>query len=199
MRRAAILNLAIMLGGTLSLQGQDLWDSSLRLSAGMMSGAEKAALGQNKTYALGIEGAYPLTPSHVLVFDGGYRAFPTTSQSVPGMTLDDKTNGYFLGAAYRYRFTTGRLDGLYLQGGLRLNNLRTQRDQYELGAAPDGSDLRTVFRGNRVASTKPRIGAGFRFTERLSLEMNLVGLEAQNVKGESKSGMVLEVVMGMHL
>jgi len=199
MRRAAILSLSCLLGSAVSLQGQDLWDSSLKLSAGVMSGADKAGLGQNKTYGLGIAGAYPLTLNHVVVFEGGYRVFPTTTQSDIGMKIDDKTDGYFVGASYRYRFTQGFWDGLYLQGGLRLQNLRAQRDLTEFGAASDGSDLRTVFKGERVASTKPVLGVGFRFTERLSLELNLSGLEVQNVKGESKSGTVIEMVLGMHL
>lgn len=199
MRRAAILSLSCLLGSAVSLQGQDLWDSSLKLSAGAMSGADKAGLGQNKTYALGIAGAYPLTRSQVVVFEGGYRVFPTATQASPGMDIDEKTDGYFFGASYRYRFTQGTWDGLYLQGGLRLHNLRTQRDLLEYGAAPDGSDLRTSLKGARTSSTKPALGVGFRFTERLSVELNLISLTAQNVKGESKSGTVIELALGMHL
>jgi hypothetical protein len=197
--RAAMLSLAFILGNGICLQGQDLWDSSFNLSAGMMSGADTAGLGQNKTYGLGIVGAYPVARHHLLIFEGGYRVFPTTTQTVSGVTLDDKTDGYFGGIAYRYRFTIGPLNGLHFQAGLRHYNLRAQRDTIYPGAAADGTDLRTVLKGGRATSTKPVFGAGFRFTENLSLELNLAGLQAQNVQGQTKSGTVIELVLGMHL
>lgn len=199
MKHTTILGLALLAAATHPLQGQDLWDSGFRLTAGMMSGADTAELGQNKTYGLAIVGAYPLTPRHGLVFEGGYRLFPTASQTLSGLRLDDKTDGVFLGAAYRYHFVRGRLDGLYCQGGLRIHALRTQRDVVEFGAASDGSDLRTALKGARTTSARPMVGAGFRFTERLSLEVNLVGIEAENVKGVAKSGTLVELSLGMHL
>ncbi len=199
MPRTAILSLTLLLGSTLAVQGQDLWDSSLKLSAGMMSGADKAGLGQTKFYGLGIEGAYPITRNHLVVFEGGYRVLPTTSWPAGTLTIDAKTDGYFGGAAYRYRFTSGMLDGLYLQGGLRFFNLRTEQDTIEPGAAADGSDLRTTLKGARATSTKPVVGVGFRFTESLSLEVNLTTLQGQNVQGVPKSGTAIELSLGMHL
>jgi len=199
MPRTAILSLTLLLGSTVAVQGQDLWDSSLKLSAGMMSGAEDAQLGQNKFYGLSIEGAYPLTRNHLVVFEGGYRVLPTTSRRAGALTIDAKTDGFFGGAAYRFRFTRGMLDGLFLQGGLRFSSLRTEQDTIEPGAAADGNDLRTSLKGVRATSTKPVLGAGFRFTESLSLEVNMTTLKGQNVQGLSKSGMAVELSLGMHL
>ncbi len=200
MSRAAILSLGFLLASGVCLQGQDLWDSSINLSAGMMSGADKAGLGQNKTYGLSIAGAYPLARKHLLVFEGGYRVFPTTTTRVDSTTaLDEKTDGYFGGIAYRYRFIAGPLDGLFLQGGLRHSSLIAQRDTITYGAAADGSDIRKTLKGPRTGCTRPVVGLGFRFTENLSLELNLAGLQAQNVDGVSKSGTVIELSLGMHL
>lgn len=199
MPRTAILSLTLLLGSAVAVQGQDLWDSSLKLSAGMMSGADKAELGQNKFYGVGMEGAYPLTRNHLVVFEGGYRVLPTTSRRAGALTIDAKTDGYFGGAAYRYRFTQGLLDGLFLQGGLRFSSLRTEQDTIEPGGAPDGSNLRTSLKGARTTSTKPVVGAGFRFTESLSLEVNLTTLQGQNVLGVTKSGTAIELSLGMHL
>jgi len=199
MPRTAILSLTLLLGSTAAVQGQDLWDSSLKLSGGMMSGADKAELGQNKFYGFGIEGAYPLTRNHLVVFEGGYRVLPTTSRRVGALTIDAKTDGYFGGATYRYRFNRGMLDGLFLQGGLRFSSLRTEQDTIEPGGAADGNDLRTSLKGVRATSTKPVVGVGFRFTESLSLEVNLTTLQGQNVQGVSKSGTAIEVSLGMHL
>ncbi len=199
MSRTAILGLTLLLGSTVAVQGQDLWDSSLRLSAGLMSGADKAELGQNKFYGFGIEGAYPLTRNHLVVFEGGYRVLPTTSRRSGALIIDAKTDGYFGGAAYRYRFNRGMLDGLFLQGGLRFSSLRTEQDTIEPGGAADGNDLRTSIKGARATSTKPVVGVGFRFTESLSLEVNLTTLQGQNVQGVPKSGTAIEVALGMHL
>lgn len=199
MRGAAILSLSILLGGAASLRGQDLWDSSIKISGGMMSGTEDAGLGQDKTYTLGAAGAYPLTRNHLVVFEGGYRAFPSATKVSSELDIDDKTDGYFFGASYRYRLTQGALDGLYFQGGVRVHKLLTERDLVEYGAASDGSDVRRSIRGARTSSTKPALGVGFRFTDRLSVEVNLVGLKAENVEGKSKSGTVIEVALGMHL
>jgi hypothetical protein len=198
MLRAAILSLTVCFGSGVALQGQGFWDSSFNLSAGMMSGADTAGLGQNKNYGVGIVGAYPIARNHLLVFEGGYRLFPSATQSASGVTVEEKTDGYFGGISYRYRITTGWLDGLYCQGGLRHYRMLTVRDTVETGGALDGSDLRTVIKGTRVGSTKPVLGVGFRFTDNLSLQLNMTGLQAQNVKGESKSGTVLELVLGMH-
>jgi len=199
MPRTAVLSLTLLLSSTLAVHGQDLWDSSLKLSGGMMSGSDKAELGQNKFYGFGIEGAYPLTRSHLVVFEGGYRVLPTTSRLAGALTIDAKTDGYFGGAAYRYRFTRGMLDGLFLQGGLRFSSLRTEQDTIEPGGAADGGNLRTSIKGARATSTKPLLGVGFRFTESLSLEVNLTNLQAQNAQGESKSGTAIELSLGMHL
>jgi len=199
MPRTAILSLTLLLGSTVAVHGQDLWDSSLKLSGGMMGGADTAGLGQNKFYGFGIEGAYPLTRNHLVVFEGGYRVLPTTSRRAGALTIDAKTDGYFGGAAYRFRFNRGMLDGLFIQGGLRFSNLRTEQNTIEPGGAADGNDLRTSLKGVRATSTKPVVGVGFRFTESLSLEVNLTTLQGQNVQGVSKSGTAIEVSLGMHL
>lgn len=199
MSRTAILSLTLVLGSSLVVQGQDLWDSSLKLTGGTMSGADKAGLGQNKFYGVGVEGAYPLTRNHLVVFEGGYRVLPTTSRPAGTLTIDAKTDGYIGGAAYRYRFTQGMLDGLFLQGGLRFSSLRTEEDTIEPGGAADGGNLRTSLKGARATATKPVFGVGFRFTESLSLEVNLTSIQAQNAQGLSKSGTAFELSLGMHL
>jgi hypothetical protein len=201
MKRTAILSLVVLLGSGATLKAQDLWDPSFKLSAGSMSGADTAGIGQNHVYGLSMEGAYPLTRNHLVVFEAGYRVFPSASRVDPTTkaTTDDKTSGYFVGAAYRFRFTQGMLDGLYAQGGLRFHSLKAERDTVTPGGALDGSDLRTVLKGSQATSTKPYLGAGFRFTEKLSVEVNLAGLQAQNVNGVAKSGTVIEVALGIHL
>lgn len=199
MSRTAVLSLALLLGSSPFLHGQDLWDSSLKLSAGSIKGAEVAGLGQNKLYGLGVEGAYPITRNHLVVVEGGYRVLPTTSRLSGALTLDEKTDGYMGAIAYRFQFTRGLLDGLFLQGGLRRYSLRTQQDTLKPGGAADGSNLRTTLKGARTTSTKPVFGAGFRFTESLSLEVNFTSLQGENIEGISHSGAVVELALGLHL
>ena len=166
----------------------------------MMSGAEKASIGQDKVYGLGIEGVYPFARNHHLVFEGGYRVFPTSrTQAASNTTIDSGSDGFFGGVAYRYCFTASSLDGLYLQGGLRHYSLRAEQTTTVPGAAADGGDLRIKLKGVRAASTKPVFCVGFRFTEALSLELHLAGLQTENVQGGSKSGSVVEVALGIHL
>lgn len=200
MSRAAMLSLAFILGSGLCLQGQDLWDASFKLSAGMMSGAEKAGLGQDKQYGVSLEGAYPLTRNHLLVLEGGYRTFPCARTYGDAQTAtEDSTDGFFGEIAYRFRFAAGRFDGLYLQGGVRHSMLLAQRDTVYKGASSTGGDLRVNAKGSRVASTRPVIGVGFRFTDSLSMQLDLAGIQAENALGRSKSGSVIELALGIHL
>ena len=200
MSRAAMLSLAFVLGSGLCLQGQDLWDASFKLVGGTMSGAEKAGLGQDKHYGLSLEGAYPFARNHFLVLEGGYRAFPCARTYVDVQTAtEDSMDGFFGAIAYRYRFSAGRLDGLYLQGGVRHSMFLAERDTVHKGASASGGDLRVGTKGSQIASTRPVFGVGFRFTESVSLELDLAGIQAENALGQSKSGSVIELALGIHL
>lgn len=177
------------------LVGQEIWDMSMRISAGSFSGAQDAGLGKN--YFLGVsgEGAYPFTTEQLLVCDAGYRQIPKSESSLGSVVTRVKTEGYFAGAYYRWQFSRtllkGWLDGLYVQGGLRFQSMRAESEVVTTA----GKKKATGARDNAI---KPLIGAGFRITDKISVNLNMVGMSGTNLAGETKSAMALEAGLGIH-
>ena len=175
-----------------ALMAQEPWDSSFKLVAGNFSGAESALIGQNRNYALAMEGAYPLSRRGSVAFDLGFRVFPTTTvHPSTHAYLDYKTDGFYASALYRHQLW---LDGIYVQGGLRASRYKDALDSI---SNDDGS--RVTLKGSPEFSVKPILGLGYRFTAKLSLEANAAPLSVQNVAGQTKSGTLVEVALGIHL
>lgn len=143
------------------------------------------------------EGAYPFTPEHWLACDAGYRQIPRY-ESTPdkGKTvIRVKTEGFFAGAYYRFQFPRtwlqGWAEGFYVQGGLRLQSLKTEKE-----VATTTSKAKAT--GPRNNAIQPLVGAGFRVSEKISVNLNLVGMSGTNLTGKKKSGMALEAGLGIH-
>lgn len=192
-----ILVLLLATGAAGALQAQDPWDSSLKLSMGMMSGLDEAGISQNKGYGIAMAGAYPLFHSRGSVaFELGYRGFPTTSRTVSSLKQEDASSDGLFGTAM-YRFTIWS-QGIYVQGGARLSQFKTTRTTLVRGTGGE-ADVWFKDKGPSVKSLRPVLGVGYRMNERISVEANAFGVEMKNLAGQSKSGMVFEVVLGMHL
>lgn len=173
-----------------SAQAQESWDAGFKLVAGNFSGADQAGIGQSKNYGVAMFGAYILTRNQSLVFDGGYRYFPSTTVVSKGTAQNDKTDGYYASAMYRWAVIR---EDIYVQGGLRASQFRADR----LTSFSDGTSSKV--KGPFTNGVKPLVGVGARLAEKYSVELNLVGFESANVQGTSKSGVMVEVALGIHL
>lgn len=170
-----------------SLSADDLWSSSLKLTGAVWSGLEDEGLGRNVLWGISGEGIYPFSRTHLLACEGGYRSSLTQNKTT--------TTAFFGGAYYRYRFDetkmNGWLDGLYLQGGARLVSAQTEIDYAK-------SDAKDDVKGKRQTGIKPLLGAGFRFTDKLSAGFDVTTMSTAHPNGKEKSGTVMEMSMGLH-
>ncbi len=173
-----------------TIHAQETWDAGFKLVAGNFNGATDAGLGQSKNYGVAMFGAYALTRRQGLVFDGGYRYFPSATTSFKGSSQSDKTDGYYASAMYRYAV---RGEDLYVLGGFRTSRLRATR----LTSNSDGTSFEV--KGPFTTGLKPLVGVGARLADKYSVELNLVGYESASVLGTSKSGVLVEVALGIHL
>jgi len=176
--------------GASMAHAQETWDAGFKLVAGNFSGAEDAGIGQSKNYGLALFGTYILSRHQSLEFDGGYRYFPTATMEYKGVIQEDKSDGYYASALYRWGF---RRD-LYAHAGLRATQFRANRH-----TTPVGGGSTVVVKGPFTTAVKPMIGGGVRLTEQYSVELNLVGFETANVVGTSKSGMIVELALAIHM
>lgn len=182
--------------GASAAQAQESWDAGFKLVAGNFSGAEGAGIGQSKNYGVAMFGTYILSRRQSLEFDGGYRYFPTaTTQIPPGggvkpSTQGDRTDGFYASALYRWGF---RQD-IYVHAGLRASQFRV-KSQISLN---DGTSLPAV-QGPSMTVVRPMVGAGARLSDQYSVELNLVSFETANIGGTAKSGVMVEVALGIHL
>lgn len=191
-----------LLLGLPCLHGQEIWDPSFKLVGAQFSGAKEARLGSNSNWALAIEGAYPLFHKGSVAFEFGYRTVPRSTTTVSDIQReDDWSQGIYGSVLYRHSDFRGPLDGLYLQGGLRYSSLTAHRDQTTKGGAPDGKDLKVSTSGQSVNRLGPVLGLGFRFSEKLSLEINLSQAKGLSVDAVplQKTGVLLELALGIHL
>lgn len=207
--RSEIRNLltAMMICTALSsLRAGEVWDNSFKLGLGQASGAKDANLGSNTSAALIIEGAYPCFAKGSLVFDCGYRMLlkNSTRTVVEGGTFtnfdDSQTKGYFGSALFRFTGFKGTLDGFYVHGGLRYSSLKTSTDRTTmLGDVENASGKATDLTGKNVTSFNPVVGLGARFTEKLSLDLNVFSQKASSVDGVDKKCTVVELALGVHM
>ncbi|HQL49502.1 MAG: hypothetical protein BWY56_01650 [Acidobacteria bacterium ADurb.Bin340] len=194
MRRLLPLAVMAALAAWSPLKAQEPWDASFRLSAGSFAGARDAGLGQDSLLGLSVEGAYPILRGGDLVLEAGYRMTPKARMETLGFAIEERTDGYLAGAAYRHRFGPGRLEGLYVQAGVQVSRLQSQRTTTELAA---GS--RTRDEGAAITTVGPVVAAGFRFNDILSVQGSAYRVKAEDPKGLGKTGTVLEVGLGIHL
>ncbi len=176
--------------GASAAHAQETWDAGFKLVAGNFSGADGAGIGQTKNYGVAMFGTYILTRRQSLEFDGGYRYFPTATTVNGGFTQDDKTDGYYASALYRW----GWRQDLYAHAGLRASRFRAEnRASYSDGTSSP------VVKGAFTSVVKPIVGVGARLSDQYSVEMNLVSFETSNISGKTTSGTMVEVALAIHL
>lgn len=182
-----LLTLAL---AVLPARAQEPWDHSFTLFGGTASGAKDAHLGQDRSAGLSVEGVYPLTRRGFIVFQGGYRYVPTTTVSAPSSELEFKTDAFFGSIAFRRELF---FDGFYLQGGLRGTQARSSlRERVDSASVSNEKGLRTT-------QFAPIVGAGFRFTEKLGVDVNFSSFSAKNHKGAEQRVSTLDVGLVIHL
>lgn len=188
---------ALLLG--MPCAAEDLWDPAFKLSVGSFSGAQEAHLGKDQLYGLTAEGGYPLFRNGSLVLELGYRQLPHHTQVEGQDSVDAKTYGWLGSALYRHSLGKGFWTGLFVQGGLRLTQMQSQADVVMKGAGPSGEDLLTHHHGDKTQAVSLVLGVGFRFDEKLSLELGLSKMKAENYLGQELDKTVLEFSLGIHL
>ncbi|MFN8011776.1 MAG: hypothetical protein U0P81_10270 [Holophagaceae bacterium] len=176
-----------------SLRAQEPWSTGFRLVAGSFSGATDAGLGQDKNYGLAMWGAYPVSRSGSLEFEGGYRYFPGATYGAKNLSIRNKSDGYYGGAFYRHKLW---FEGFYLQAGLRVWAMKaTQTSTVDNG---DGTSTRVEVKGPGGTATKPVFGAGLRLNSHYSISLNAAQAEFKNAAGAAKSGTLLEAALTIH-
>jgi hypothetical protein len=189
--RSHLLVSALLIAcGASAAHAQESWDAGFKLVAGNFSGADGAGIGQSKNYGVAMFGTYILSRRQSLEFDGGYRYFPTATTTSKSVTQDDKTDGYYASALYRW----GIRQDLYVHAGLRASQFRAN----SLTSYSDGTPSFAV-KGGFTTVVKPMVGAGARLSDQYSVELNLVSFETANIAGAAKSGLMVEVALAIHL
>lgn len=176
--------------GASGAHAQESWDAGFKIVAGNFSGADGAGIGQSKNYGVAMFGTYILSRRQSLEFDGGYRYFPTATTVNKTVVQDDKTDGYYASALYRWGF---RQD-LYVHAGLRASQFRVKSQTFY----GDG-DSSPAVKGGFTTVVKPMAGVGARLSDQYSVELNLVTFETANIVGTAKSGLLVEVALAIHL
>jgi hypothetical protein len=182
----------IFAAAALPLASQELWDPHLKLTAGMATNAEDNYVAQNKAYGLALAGAYPLSVRGAVVFEGGYRFMPPTSQTLGSTTEDDKSDIYYLGAMYRYWLWQ---DGMYLQAGARGNNARTVRTTTYKG---NESDVWERAKADREIKAGWCFGVGYRLTSLWSFELTASSAGFKNIYGSQINSTFIEAALLIH-
>ncbi len=181
--------LLIVCGASVA-QAQESWDAGFKLVAANLSAANGAGIGQSKNYGVAMFGTYLLSRRQSLEFDGGYRYFPTATTVNGGFTQDDKTDGYYASALYRWGFR----EDLYVHAGLRAAQFRANsRTSYS-----DGTSSPTI-KGAFTTGVRPLVGVGARLSDKYSVELNLVSFETANISGNASSGTMVEAALAIHL
>ncbi len=176
--------------GASAAHAQESWDAGFKLVAGNFSSANGAGIGQSKNYGVAMFGTYILSRRQSLEFDGGYRYFPTATTVNGGFTQDDKTDGYYASALYRW----GWRQDLYAHAGLRASQFRVNtRTSYSDGTTSP------ALKGAFTTVVKPVVGVGARLSDKYSVELNLVSFESANISGKAASGTLVEAALAIHL
>lgn len=186
--RVFISTLLLACGASMA-QAQESWDTGFKIVAGNFSGAEGAGIGQSKNYGVAMFGTYILSRRQSLEFDGGYRYFPSTTAGTGGVMENDRTDGYYASALYRW----GVRQDLYVHAGLRASQFRVNSQL----SYSDGTSSPAV-KGNLTTAVKPLAGVGARLSDQYSVELNLVDFETANINGATKSGVMAEVALSIH-
>ncbi len=176
------------------LRAQEPWDTAFRLSVGTFSGAREAHLGQDTVLGLTLEGAYPVFVRGDLVVQGGYRHLPKVRTETSTWVVEERTEGWCAGLTYRYRLAPGFWDGFYLQGGLMATRLQTHVTQLDRLL-----DERTRMKGEAQVTLGPTLAVGFRFHDRISLQLGWLRMKSAAPLGSVRSATVMELGLGIHL
>jgi hypothetical protein len=206
-----LLVVAVFVAGLPSLQAQDSWDSAFKLCYGSVGTDSKAPLGNGTQWAIGAEGTYHLFPVGSLTLEGGYRTLnDQTTNPTDLLTVTEGSKGFYCGALYRYsefsKLLGGTLDGLYLQGGLRFQKLKTNRTEDLKTTSTDENPTRTDYYGPNVGTISPVVGVGFRFNDKLSLEFSYFRMKGSALRSAGTSfeyveqtSAAYEFALGVHL
>lgn len=190
---------------------QEPWDTSFTLLAGTVSGAGNAYLGQSRSMGISVQGVYPITRKGFVLFEGGYRYLPTTTVEValgqdisgfPGITkqtdettkaltrrtLEYKSDGFFGSVCYRHIVW----DEIYVQGGLRMSQLRNMLlERTGTYSLDHGKGPKTIF-------LAPTLAVGYRFNEKYGVEAGISALAIKNQSGEEKKATTLDLGLSIH-
>ncbi|MDR2562238.1 MAG: hypothetical protein LBC63_10790 [Holophagales bacterium] len=181
---------AAFAAAALPLASQELWDPHLKLTAGMATNAEDNYVAQNRAYGLALAGAYPITVKGAVVFEGGYKFMPPTSQTYGTTVIDDKTDIYYAGAMCRYSLWR---DGMYVQAGARGTNARTVRTTTNKGVG-----LWEKSKAAREVKTGWCFGLGYRLTNLWSFEVTASSAGFINLTGNQINSTIVEAALLIH-
>lgn len=181
----------ILFLAALPARAQEPWDSSFQLIGGTVSGAKDHGVGQDRSLGISMRGAYPLFRQGFVVVEGGYRYLPTdTVQTSGSEERENKTDAYFGGLLYRHMLFEG---DVYAQIGARYTQSKAMQRVRNFGGMT-GHDKELRGTGAGVV-----FGVGYRFTEKLSLEINASSFQSKNLDGTTKRLPTLDVALGIHL
>ncbi|WP_306590065.1 hypothetical protein [Geothrix sp. 21YS21S-4] len=198
---------ALLLAAGAGLRAQDAWDPVLKLTLSPASDKVSDHLGGRGRWGIGVEGSYWMARKAQVVVEGGYTTQNSADATVSDVqSLSFGTQGFYGGVLYRYTDFKGAFEGAYVQGGLRYFRLRSTLDQYDKAFPTDASPARTTFRGDQVTTLTPVLGVGFRFNDKISVEVSAYRLktgglqfvDTQWTTGE-KSTTTFECALGIHL
>jgi hypothetical protein len=211
--------LALVLGAPAALAQ----DFGVKINAGSVTGSAKDITGGSGSFGLMGEAIFKVGPGSV-VAQLGYRFYPGKFKTLslmpaalPATGVNPSTfetrirkaevEGFELGGLYRMNAFT---EGLYFQGGLRIGLNKTSETDTGTqivtngGAVGSGSNT-NVLAVNTIADVKQKkqtavgllAGAGYQFTEKYSGEVNLYSTKFGSSYGAAKSGLGIEVSLGI--
>ncbi len=173
-----------------SLRAQEPWDPSFNLLFGSVRGAEEGLMGQDKVLGLSTQGVYPITLKGGLGLDFGYRYLPTMTRTTGAWVLDDKTDGFFASAWYRHELF---FEGFYLQAGVRASQMKSARREIQ------GTLGQDHIKAPSTRRISPVVGLGYRFTDKLSLDLQVSQANLRSVTDLKKTTTLVELAVGIHL
>ncbi len=210
-RLTTILSLLLAAGSALS--AQETLTYAFKMGGGPVDGSVRKLYGDaGFTFGADFEIVQPLAKGRAVVYNIGYRALPGDNRLlsfIPGTlpagptsfeTRNRLTEGESWGVTALYRMDVW-MDDFYVQGGLKAARTKVSETDTgttlgTTGASPQVITSITAIASKReVTSTSIGlvVGAGYRFTERYSLELNLTQLSAESAATSSKSGLSAEL------
>ena len=213
------------LGAVLALPaaGQAEWRPAFGFHVGAITGGAKDLVGSRLSFGGAFELDYQLSKGTSLVFDVGYRWYPGDFVNVSFIptplpiraaagtyyesTRVRKTDGQGMHLTALYRKAIAEGDW-YWQAGLRVARNKTTETTTgtrltitvaTAGTAGSATAVGTILTQLNTTKTSfgPVVGAGFRFMDRYSLELNLSTLQMESPASGSKSGVGADISFGI--